>query len=104
MTKLPAQQKKKGFLLVETPSNYCTNRRSWFQYRLEVARTVVLSNDTFNGAPLGLPYPELFSFAIDKNILISKVVATENIFEPFHLPLSTEAFHQINNVLTGFSM
>lgn len=38
--------------------------------------------------------PQLFSFARNKNVIVSQVYQAENLHELFHLPLSEEAFQQ----------
>ena len=57
--------------------------------------TVMLWNDCFEGAPIKLQFPELFLFARNKKIFLSKAVGTDNIFDMFHLPLSEEAYQQV---------
>jgi hypothetical protein len=44
-------------------------------------------------------FPELFSFAKRKSISVQKAKEIESLEQPFHLPLSTQDFQQLNDLL-----
>lgn len=48
--------------------------------------------DSWNGFSLSTSFPELFSYAKNKNITVQRVCQTTQLHELFHLPLSEEAF------------
>ncbi|TVU43257.1 hypothetical protein EJB05_09708, partial [Eragrostis curvula] len=59
--------------------------------------TVLLWHDSWNGTPLKLEYPELFSFVKKENMLLSEIRSQELIFQ-FHLPLTIQAFEQLTEL------
>jgi hypothetical protein len=62
--------------------------------------TTLFWSDKWRQDTLQSKFPRLFSFALDKNIYVKKVLQTEDISELFYLPLSTQAFEEFNHVET----
>lgn len=56
--------------------------------------TVQFWDDSFNGAPFRLQFPELFSFAKDEKILLLQVREHEHFADLINQPLSIQAYHQ----------
>jgi hypothetical protein len=54
--------------------------------------------DSWHGLPLNLSFPELFSFALNKQISVKKVLDCGDVTSLFQLPLSQTAFVQLMNV------
>lgn len=52
--------------------------------------------DLWEGLVPSIRFPELFSFAKDKNITLMKATITEEFHSLFHLPLSLEAYEQFS--------
>jgi hypothetical protein len=51
--------------------------------------------DKWNGQPLDLTYPELFSFAKNGNVTFKSVISSMEFSGNFNLPLSTQAHQQL---------
>lgn len=54
--------------------------------------------DCWSGRPLKLEFPELFSFAKKANVSLKNVHIANHFSSLFHLPLSVEAFGQLQIV------
>jgi hypothetical protein len=50
-----------------------------------------------------IQYPELHSFEKNKRVSLSTVCETEALHDLFHLPLSVEAYHQLQELQTEIS-
>jgi hypothetical protein len=57
--------------------------------------SVLFWKDRWNGQPLDLTYPELFSFAKNGNATFKSVVSNMEFSGNFSLPLSTQAHQQL---------
>lgn len=57
-------------------------------------KTVQFWNDSMDGMPFRIKYPELFSFAERESILLVQAKAEENFSDLFNQPLSEEAYDQ----------
>jgi len=62
--------------------------------------TILLWKDLWAGAVPKNKYPELYSFAKNKNISLANAKQTENIHNLFHLPLSEQAYDQLQRLQT----
>jgi hypothetical protein len=60
-------------------------------------RTILLSHDKWGGVCKSENFPDLWSFASNKNITINQARTTD-IHEMFHTPLSEEAFQQLHHL------
>lgn len=60
--------------------------------------TVWFWKDLWHGVIPAQDYPHLFSFVKDPNITFSHVAALHDITECFHLPLSSQAFEQLESL------
>ena len=65
--------------------------------------TISFWTDNWQNTPLQTQYPELFSFAINKEITLGNVQQLEDLSQLFNRPLSLEAFNQFN-VIEGIIM
>ena len=54
--------------------------------------------DKWEGEPLQQKFPKLHSFAIDGTLSLQNFCATQDEREHFHLPMSTEAYEQFNEL------
>jgi len=61
---------------------------------LNDGKTCLLWSDVWDDSIPKLKFPELFSFAKSKTIIVAKVRDTESLQNLFHLPLSEEAYPQ----------
>lgn len=69
--------------------------------------TIKFWTDSFSGCPSSIQYPELFSFAISSQVLLSHVKEQANFADMFHQPLSTEASNQweiVNDLVTNMQL
>jgi hypothetical protein len=57
--------------------------------------SVIFWKDKWNGQPLDLTYPELFSFAKNGNVTFESMISRMEFSENFNLPLSTQAHQQL---------
>jgi hypothetical protein len=55
----------------------------------------LLWDDCWDGQPFKLTYPELHSFAKKKDICLANAITALETFNLFHLPLSVQAFEQL---------
>jgi hypothetical protein len=60
-------------------------------------------DDVWNNQVRKIQYPELHSFAKNKRVSLSTVYETEALHDLFHLPLSVEAYHQLQELQTEIS-
>lgn len=60
--------------------------------------TTLFWTDNWTGEPLSRRFPELYSFAVDKDISLIKLQTQEEISLLFHRPLSYQAYTQFNMV------
>jgi hypothetical protein len=58
-------------------------------------KSVLLWEDLWLGSVPRLQFPELFSFAKDKNVTLFRASSVQDPYSLFHLPLSAEAFAQL---------
>jgi hypothetical protein len=56
--------------------------------------TILFWQDLWNERLLQNEYPELYSFATNKNIKVKKMLESEALEDNFHLPLSEIAYNQ----------
>jgi hypothetical protein len=57
--------------------------------------TLAFCGMIFGGSTRSQGLPQLFSFARQKNVTVSRALATEELSQLFTLPLSEEAFQQL---------
>jgi hypothetical protein len=62
------------------------------------AKSCYLWSDLWNNRVPMLTYPELFSFAKSKSTILAEAVTMDNLLELFNLPLSQQAFQQLNQL------
>lgn len=65
----------------------------------------LLWDDCWNGQPLKLSFPELFSFTSKPSISLHQAALLNDISSLFNLPLLVQAFeqfHQINEIISSF--
>jgi hypothetical protein len=60
--------------------------------------TTLFWSDKWRQATLQEEFPRIFSFALDKNISVQEVVQSADIGDLFHLPLSNQAFAEVQQV------
>ena len=56
--------------------------------------TCLLWDDCWNGQPIKLEYPELYSFAKKPDISLRNAASANSVTGLFNLPFSVEAFEQ----------
>lgn len=74
------------------------------QAHLQDGKTISLCNDLWNGQLLAVNNPELFSFAIHKNIIVKKAIQEENMCQLFSLPLSETAYQQLQDMFDSVTV
>jgi len=65
---------------------------------LKNGETILFWKDKWNGQELNLAMPELFSYAKDQQISAKKVISSTDYTQLFHLPLSAQAFNQLQQL------
>lgn len=81
------------------------------KYR-QVATVLPRKGDTFmfwldgwrfenSTTPLHERYPRIFSYAIDDKLTAEEVYATEDITQLFHLPLSVQAYEELQDLVSN---
>jgi hypothetical protein len=61
--------------------------------------SILLWKDKWHGEfPLAISYDRLFSFALNKDISIREALHTEDLFSLFWLPLSDQAFQELQSI------
>ena len=71
----------------------CFKSLSYIQ--VQIGQSCFFWADKWNQQPLSSEYPQLFSFAKNKYITVSKFFALQQPQIAFNLPLSAEAFEQL---------
>jgi hypothetical protein len=66
-------------------------------------QTCLLWVDIWNGQIRKLQFPELYSYAKNKSISLSKAHGTATFHDLFSLPLSVEAYNQLHELQLEFS-
>jgi hypothetical protein len=66
-------------------------------------QTCLLWDDIWNGQIRKLQFPELYSYAKNKSISLSKAHGTATFHDLFSLPLSVEAYNQLHELQLEFS-
>lgn len=69
--------------------------KSFSSAQVQNGSTCLFWSDSWIQQPLQLEYPELYSFARNKEISVARVWAIQDLSDLFHLPLSSEAFQQL---------
>ena len=72
--------------------------RAFSVVHIQNGQSCLFWTNKWNQQPLQLQYPKLYSFARDKCITISKLFSHSHIENLFILPLSAEAFNQLQIV------
>ena len=60
-------------------------------------QSCLLWDDLWNGHVRKLQFPELYSFAKNKSISLSKALGTVTFHDLFSLPVSIEAYNQLQD-------
>jgi hypothetical protein len=60
--------------------------------------TALFWTDSWNGSPLALEFPELFSFAKADGISFKKALSHPQLIQNFHVPLTTQAHQQFQQL------
>lgn len=81
--------------------NLLNEFKSFSSAQVQDGSTCLFWWDKWIQQALHLEYPELFSFAKNKEICVAKALLVQNLSDLFHLPLSLEAFNQLQ-VLQSF--
>lgn len=68
------------------------------------AKSCYLWSDLWNNKVPIHAYPELFSFAKSKSTILAEAISRDSILELLHLPLSQQAFQQLNQLQQDFQL
>ncbi|TVU07261.1 hypothetical protein EJB05_47309, partial [Eragrostis curvula] len=79
---------------------YTDHYRGIATCRVGDGKTVMLWNDLWNGHLLKDEFPRLYSFAKNVKISVADYVGNQSIHDQFHLPLSQEAFQELQSLNT----
>lgn len=99
------------------PSNTQANASFWWKDNLKLlenykeittcnchcGNTIQFWKDSWQGEPLSSKWPQLYSFVHQQDISVADIIREDDITDHFHLPLSVEAFDQLQelNALTS---
>jgi hypothetical protein len=72
---------------------------------IQSGKSVILRKDNWNNSIRQDTYPHLHSFAKNQNIGIDRAMGinNENVYDMFHLPLSTIAHEELHNLEQEFT-
>lgn len=101
--RLPSSSNLKGSFWWKDALKFPCKFKGRASVKISNGHTCLLWDDIWNGNIRKLQFPELYSFAKDKSISLSKAHSSDPLCELFSLPLSVEAFGQFQNLQLKFS-
>lgn len=95
--KLPSNRRKGSFWWRDV-LKLLQNFKTFTTIQVQIGNTCLFWTDSWIQQPLQLEYPQLYSFARNKEITINSFYAQQNLLDLFNLPLSIEAYNQSQEV------
>jgi hypothetical protein len=98
--KIPQDKVTKGSFWWRDCTSFIEIFKKMAKYKIKSGNTTLLWNDIWKEESMRSCYPQLHSFAKNKDITVRNAVqqSTEDLYDLFHLPLSTIAMQQCNGM------